>query len=1060
MEYVDKNSHTILFVGIHGMGGIGKTTLAKTIYNKLSNQFEHRSFIADVRESWKRNGIRYLQNQLLDGILKQENLAHGEDEGINFLSSRLKDKKVLIVLDDMDDDDQLKALAGNRNWFSSGSVIFITTRNESILDKAHVDYKHEHEKLDKDTSLILFSRHAFRRDTPPSEFKKLTDEVLSTTGGLPLSLEVLGSLFCGKKEIEWVGKLEKLKEIPDKKVQEKLKISYEALESGQKEIFLDVACFFIGTDWRIASYMWDACGFYPKEGIEVLRFMSLIKIGEYHKLKMHDQLRDLGRLIVHEGKENMPQNCSRIWDSNKALEILEENEFLLSLFQPFWWVLLDLDLAHECFKAFRATAALPVAGESLCGLTSQGQFGVIYLNPVYCYLVLKRSYITREKRVNKLISRTYQPLDQSVQGTKKIQAINLSKGNSEGSGKTIDQGDNILKGKQFKKLKNLRFLDARGAQFTGDFKGSMKKLKWLHWEYYPSPFEGNNLYVKQLRVLKLWGKISDKWQGWSFIKMAKDLKYLNLAHCRSLKRTSFLTAFENLEVLILKGCEKLKQIDSSIGNMRSLVCLDLTECDRLKELPAEVGELRALKQLLLGWTFISLPDSIWALRNLEILDIGCAKIENLPESVGALQNLIILDINHTKIKKLPHGIGRLRKLRDLCAEYCNELEEEIPEGIYNLSSLQRLTLSFCYKLLLPWALPSSLKYLRITCQNRRLPSLSNLTHLKELVLLDCEFLECIWEHPSTLSEKSVNTPFELEILEICRCKLVKTLDVSQFNHLRKLCFKDCNSVHEIRGLNKLKYLESLEITACAIEMFDLSESKGLRLFEAKNCKNLVEIQGLDKLQYLEGIVIAGCTSIVRLDLRNSKDLRKSKATRIIDAKNCENLVEIQGLDRLESLEEIDFSGCSSIARPSLPKSKDLKIFGAKYCENLDKNQALYRLESSTMPDYGALPNRCCFDLAINCCDNLHDIQSLETCCTNLWIEDCKSLAKFPNSSNFDNLWILCLSNCHELREIQGLEKSTSLEHIAIIGCCSISSCTNLESLVVQNCEKLMMLQGL
>ncbi|XP_039166481.1 disease resistance protein RUN1-like [Eucalyptus grandis] len=61
MESVHKNSHGPLFIGIHGMGGIGKTTLAKTIYNKLSNQFEDRSFIADVRESCKCKGLDYLQ---------------------------------------------------------------------------------------------------------------------------------------------------------------------------------------------------------------------------------------------------------------------------------------------------------------------------------------------------------------------------------------------------------------------------------------------------------------------------------------------------------------------------------------------------------------------------------------------------------------------------------------------------------------------------------------------------------------------------------------------------------------------------------------------------------------------------------------------------------------------------------------------------------------------------------------------------------------------------------------------------------------------------------------
>lgn len=68
MELVENSSHATLFVVIHGMGGIGNTNLAKTIYNKLSNRYEHRSFIADGRGK----GLDYLQNQLISDILEKK----------------------------------------------------------------------------------------------------------------------------------------------------------------------------------------------------------------------------------------------------------------------------------------------------------------------------------------------------------------------------------------------------------------------------------------------------------------------------------------------------------------------------------------------------------------------------------------------------------------------------------------------------------------------------------------------------------------------------------------------------------------------------------------------------------------------------------------------------------------------------------------------------------------------------------------------------------------------------------------------------------------------------
>ncbi|XP_056171901.1 disease resistance protein L6-like [Syzygium oleosum] len=330
MKFVDNNSSATLFIGIHGMGGIGKTTLAKTIYNKLSNQFKYRSFIVDIRESCQRNGLEYLQNQLISDILNQKNLYYNKDDGTKFISSKFKDKKILILLDDVDDVNQLKALVGNHDWFSSGSRILITTRKVSVLDNEGVDFKYEHEVMDENHSMVMFSRHAFRSNSPPSEFEDLAHDVITTTGGLPLSLEVLGSSLCGKKPAFWRGTIDKLKKFPHQKVREKLRISYEELDYGQKQIFLDIACFFIGTNRIITSYMWDACGFFPEEGIEVLRFMSLIKIGDHHEFIMHDQLRDLGREIVREENQEEPQYRSRLWDSKEIQKVLKENKATIS----------------------------------------------------------------------------------------------------------------------------------------------------------------------------------------------------------------------------------------------------------------------------------------------------------------------------------------------------------------------------------------------------------------------------------------------------------------------------------------------------------------------------------------------------------------------------------------------------------------------------------------------------------------------------------------------------------------------------------------------------------
>ncbi|XP_056162468.1 disease resistance protein L6-like [Syzygium oleosum] len=943
MEFVDNNSHATLFVVIHGMGGIGKTTLAKTIYNKLSNQFEHCSFIADIRESCKGKGLDYLQNQLISDILNPKNQVSNKDEGIKFISSKFVGKKVLILLDDVDDDDQLKALAGKHNWFSSGSMIIITTRNKSILDNAKVDYQYEHEEMDGDSSLILFSRHAFRRDAPPKEFEDLTRKVVSATGGLPLSLKVVGSFLCDKELVVWTDTLRKLRNVPPKEVQEKLRISYDALDYEQQQIFLDIACFFIGTDLRIASYMWDACELYPKQGIVVLRLRSLIKVGENHELRMHDQLRDFGREIVRQEDKKEPRNRSRLWDSEEVLKILEEED----------------------------------------------------------------------------------------EGTEKIEAIYLTANRSGGFG-----------GQQFKKLRNLRFLEARGAHFNGDFKDSFKKLKWLQWRNCPLTFEANNFHLKELVVLDMsHSEISDEWQGWSSIMMATKLKYL-----------------------------------------------DLTFCKRLERLPTELGKLGALEELCLDGS----------------------GIRQLPNSIGDLQNLEILNIRSTKVKELPNSIGRLTKLRVLDAANCYQLGGELPKSIRNLSSLQCLYLYSCDKLQSLPVLPSSLTHLGVSCQSRKLTSLSNLTHLKVLQLYSCPILEHFWEHPSAL-----NTPFELDILEISSCGRIKTLNVSLFSHLRTLSVKYCDLILEIRGLDNLKCLESLEIVDCpSIERLDLPKSKGLKKLIARDCEKLVEIQGLDRSESLEGIDISWCHSIERLDLSKSKGLK------IFNVFDCENLVEIQSLDTLESLAKIDICKCTSITRLDLPKSEGLKIFSAEECKNLVEIQGLDRLESLEEINICWCTSIERLDLSkseglkifnVGCCKNLVDIQGLDRlksleeikifCCTLIErldlpkskglkifnAEECKNLVEIQgldwlesleeinisqctsierlDLSKSEGLKIFYAVECKNLVEIQGLDRLESLEKIDICGCTSITrlDLPKSEGLKIFNaryCENLVDIQGL
>ncbi|KAK2631352.1 hypothetical protein EUGRSUZ_L03036 [Eucalyptus grandis] len=227
LQLLDDNPYATRIVGIHGMWGIGKTTLAKVVYNELSNQFQLRSFIANIKENSQRNGIAWLQNKLIFDILGMKYQGSDIDEGINILRSKCKLKKVLILLDDVNHHDQLKSLVGKEDWFNMGSRIIITTRIKSILDYAQVNRQYHLMEIKRDQSLILFSRHAFCKESPRCGFEALSIEIVSTIGGLPLALEFMGKTLCGKNQAIWQEALKKLRKVSHVKVQEKLRIRYD-----------------------------------------------------------------------------------------------------------------------------------------------------------------------------------------------------------------------------------------------------------------------------------------------------------------------------------------------------------------------------------------------------------------------------------------------------------------------------------------------------------------------------------------------------------------------------------------------------------------------------------------------------------------------------------------------------------------------------------------------------------------------------------------------------------------------------------------------------------------
>lgn len=203
-----KKKNDVGFIGIWGIGGIGKTTVARCFVDKISPQFDAISFLDNVKEiSAERDGLVTLQEKLLSQVqMRKVKKIWDVHKGSSEINHRLCHKKVLIILDDVDNLRQLEALAGSHFWFGPESRIIITTRDKHLLIAHGVDELYEAKTLNEDEALKLFSRNAFKNgnhDDHVQKYKELSHKFLQYANGLPLVIEDMGRFLCGRNIAEW-----------------------------------------------------------------------------------------------------------------------------------------------------------------------------------------------------------------------------------------------------------------------------------------------------------------------------------------------------------------------------------------------------------------------------------------------------------------------------------------------------------------------------------------------------------------------------------------------------------------------------------------------------------------------------------------------------------------------------------------------------------------------------------------------------------------------------------------------------------------------------------------
>ncbi|KAK7286729.1 hypothetical protein RJT34_21940 [Clitoria ternatea] len=646
--FMKNKSSKNYMVGIWGMGGSGKTTMAKAIYNKIRCEFEYQSFIENVGqgcENDNRGHIR-LQEQLLSDVLKRKVNIQSISIGRTMIKAKLLTKSLLVVLDDLTEIEQIEAIDGNSKWTWFGSVLIVTTRDLHLLNLLQVDCVFQMDEMDGNESLELFSWHAFREKSPRENFSILSRKIVTHCGGLPLTLEVLGSYLYERTQGEWKSLLSKLKKIPSDKVKEKLRISYDDLDGGEKNVFLDICCFFIGKDRAYVAQILNGCGFCPKIEIAVLIERSLIKIEKTNKLAMHNLLRDLGRDIVYQSSPKKPEKRSRLGAHEDVLDVFTRHAGTKAI----EGLALKLQRPGEvCFnsKTFEKMKRLRIL-----------KFNDVKLVGDYKYLPKELRWVCWQGFPLKHLPDNFDP--------KNVVAIELKNSNLK---LLWREAPRILD-----KLKYLNLSHSMSLKHTPDF-SQLPNLEKLILENCTS-------------LTKVHQSIGN----------LNSLHLLNLKKCGSLRNLPRrMYRLKSLETLILTGCSKIAKLDEDIEQMESLTTL-IANNTTIKEVPRSIVRLKSIGYVSLcgfeGLASNIVPSIIWSWMS-PTMNSRC----HVHPSWDMSSSLVSMDVQNNTLGDLAPMLSSFSKLRSIWVQCCTvvQLTQEVKrilDGQYGVNFTELKTTSY------------------------------------------------------------------------------------------------------------------------------------------------------------------------------------------------------------------------------------------------------------------------------------------------------------------------------------------------------------------------------
>ncbi|XP_047043948.1 putative disease resistance protein RGA4 [Lolium rigidum] len=699
----------ITILPIYGIGGIGKTTMAKMIYN--STQFREYSQVwVYVSQTFD---LKKIGNSIISQLSEKEKESeYTQMEMIRkSLQKLLANKKILIVLDDLWEGEEfhLERLMDMLRDGKGGIVVgIVTTRDDDIANKISTIKPYKLAPLTDDICWsIIKQKSAFESRCDKEQLEEIGKIIAMKCAGVALAAKALGYMLRSMKFGEWesmrdsdIWNVSTLKDTSSTQVLVSLKLSYSVMPSYLKLCFAYCAIFPKGHQILKDDliHQWISLGFSTWQlgeryinqllGLSFLEHSkspSTIKLYDEDAtlLAMHDPVHDLARLVMEDeilvvGKDG---NTEGSWyhyalldDCSKPLG-LESSKIRALRF-------MGCDKIELHCAAFSSAKSLRVLDLSEC---------IIHKLPDSIGVLKQLRYLNAPRVQDAVILNGIIKLS-------KLLYLNL-----HGSSKILALPES------FGRLKELVHLDLSNCSCIGgvsEFLGSLIELKYLNLSYCKKIGEMRGALgaLSKLEYLKLsFSSYLETCKEAEVLGTLNKLEYLNLSshYCRLEKLPEALGRFIQLKYLNLSGCEKMLQLPRSFRSLKKLAHLDLSGCGSISYLDEALAGLSNLQHLNLQGTRIKLlPENVTKLRYLNVSGLTCMydTMDSLINDICSnLSNLEHLDLsnNTNRIRSIPESICNLRKLHTLNLANCWYLVK-IPGSIGTMDSLKFLDINGCW----------------------------------------------------------------------------------------------------------------------------------------------------------------------------------------------------------------------------------------------------------------------------------------------------------------------------------------------------------------------------